>query len=141
MSITHDRKIGTCPKYMTVSDFKILKLLLFSDKLNMKLVAAESTEKSVRFIKGNPTENDPEAYDLNIDTERKQVTVTANTAAGIFYGVQSFISLAQGNDNRLVKMTIKDRPRYTFDFLFSNINIFKHFFHWKNITADAVQYS
>lgn len=106
------------PKDTTVSDSKTFKLLFFSDKLNMKIVAAEPADKSVKFIKGNPTENDPEAYDLNIDTERKQITVTANMAAGIFYGVQSLISLAQGNDDRLAKMTIKDKPRYKSDFLF-----------------------
>ncbi|XP_053390345.1 uncharacterized protein LOC123562093 isoform X1 [Mercenaria mercenaria] len=84
-----------------------------SDKLNTS-VGTASQSKIVTFIKGNPSKTGPEAYDLSIDVQKRKVTITANSAAGAFYGAQSFISLVEGGSGNLIEMNIKDTPRYSY---------------------------
>jgi hypothetical protein len=51
-----------------------------------------------------------QAYQLNLDKEK--ITITANAAQGLFYGVQSFIQLLQEDDNKIYFAggTITDWP-------------------------------
>jgi N-acetyl-beta-hexosaminidase len=74
-------------------------------------VVSAGQSKIVTFVQGSPSENGPEAYDLDINPETSKITITAGSPAGAFYGVQSLISLVEGNDGNLVQMNIKDKPR------------------------------
>ena len=74
-------------------------------------VVSSGNSKIVTFVKKRPSESDSEAYDLDINAKTNRITITANNSAGAFYGVQSLISLVEGNYGNLVQMRIKDKPR------------------------------
>ncbi|XP_076469345.1 chitobiase-like [Babylonia areolata] len=60
----------------------------------------------------NKKHTNNEAYKLHVSTTQQQVRVTAKERAGIFWGVQSLISLvSQGS---LPEVEIKDAPRYPY---------------------------
>ena len=54
-----------------------------------------------------------EAYSLTVDTERELIVVKGQTAAAVFYGVQTLVNLAFP-DGELAAMTIRDWPRFRY---------------------------
>ena len=72
-------------------------------------VVTTGQSKLVTFVDKSSSENDPEAYSLDINATT--ITITASSSAGAFYGVQSLLSLVEGNGGTLVHMSIKDKPR------------------------------
>src|SRR5262245_46072502 len=58
---------------------------------HVELVNSQSATITLRLNKNAVPELGNEGYQLNVTS--KQVTITANQPAGIFYGVQSFLQL------------------------------------------------
>jgi len=54
-----------------------------------------------------------DAYLLTINTDRKLITVTGQSAAGVFYGIQTLVNLAFP-DGQLAALTITDWPRFQY---------------------------
>lgn len=67
--------------------------------------------------------NNSEAYSLEVDAVGEIITIRGNKPAGIFYGVQSLMSITK--NGWVPEITIQDAPRYVyinFDFNFiSNV--------------------
>ncbi|XP_063420578.1 beta-hexosaminidase-like [Mytilus trossulus] len=64
-------------------------------------------------LTANATMTEFEGYTLEIDPPSKTIRITSKTNAGIFYGVQTLLSiLADGY--KIPKLLIKDEPRYEF---------------------------
>lgn len=66
-----------------------------------------------------------EAYRLHISP--KQISITANTSAGVFYAVQSLAQLvAASKDGKIQSMTIQDSPRFAWRGM--HLDVCRHFF-------------
>ena len=63
-------------------------------------------------IGGVKTDN-KEAYSLQVDAGTNSITITGNSAMGVFYGVQSLLSLSEP-DGLVPQVTINDAPRYEY---------------------------
>ena len=53
----------------------------------------------------------PEGY--NIEIGKKEITITAKSGAGLFYGIQTLLQLADEN-NRIPTGTITDEPQFAY---------------------------
>ena len=80
-------------------------------------------EKSIQLALSNSPilKTNKEAYQLNIDTEKEQIILTGTDAAGIYYGIQSLVSLlpweqlaSNEKDVSLPALAIKDAPRFPY---------------------------
>ena len=105
---------------------------------------AESTGKRLDIQAGNAGENavvlglgleaeKPEAYQLKVTD--KGVTISAPTAAGVFYGIQTLrksLPVAKGAKIVLPSVVVKDAPR--FDYRGMMLDVSRHFF-----TLDSVK--
>ena len=63
-------------------------------------------------IGGVKTDN-KEAYSLQVDAGTNSITITGNSAMGVFHGVQSLLSLSEP-DGLVPQVTINDAPRYEY---------------------------
>ena len=54
-----------------------------------------------------------DAYLLTVNTDRELIVVTGQTAAGVFYGIQTLVNLAFP-DGELAAVTVKDWPRFQY---------------------------
>jgi len=63
-------------------------------------------------IGGVKTDN-KEAYSLQVDAGTNSIIITGNSAMGVFYGVQSLLSLSEP-DGLVPQVTINDAPRYEY---------------------------
>jgi len=62
---------------------------------------------------GGVKNDNREAYSLQVDAIKNTVTITGNSAKGVFYGVQSLLSLSEP-DGLVPHVTINDAPRYDY---------------------------
>lgn len=62
---------------------------------------------------GGVKNDNREAYSLQVDAIKNSVTITGNSAKGVFYGVQSLLSLSEP-DGLVPHVTINDAPRYDY---------------------------
>ena len=60
------------------------------------------------YIQGVPSKH-AEAYSLEVDTEREIITIRGNEPVGVFYGVQSLMSVTE--NGWVPHITIQDAPR------------------------------
>ena len=60
-------------------------------------------------IKGKNTTNS-EAYFLKVDTANMKITIVGRSCAGVFWGIQSLLSLEK--EGKVSHVTIRDEPRY-----------------------------
>ena len=97
-----------------------LFVLFFSDKLKLKLFETKDIPKQHAIVlkvdtldfKNSSSQATPnEAYSLVIPAEGN-ITISGSDKAGVFYGLQSLISLIK--DNQLNVCTIEDWPRYLY---------------------------
>lgn len=65
-----------------------------------------------------------EGYTLIINPSLKEVNITGRTSAGVFYGIQTLLSLLS-NGNELPKIEIKDQPR--FDYRGMHVDLARNF--------------
>lgn len=65
-----------------------------------------------------------EGYMLITDPSLKEVNITGKTSAGVFYGIQTLLSLLS-NGNELPKIEIKDQPR--FDYRGMHVDLARNF--------------
>ena len=65
----------------------------------------------------------PEGY--NIEIGKKNITITAKSGAGLFYGIQTLLQLADEN-NRIPTGTITDEPQFAYRGLMLDVS--RHFF-------------
>ena len=57
----------------------------------------------------------PEGYYLKVLPASQSVTISGKSSAGVFYGVQSLLSLVEGPDgSNLTEMIVYDEPRYPY---------------------------
>ncbi len=80
-------------------------------------------EKSIQLVlrTGPILQSSEEAYQLTINAQTEQITIEGTDKAGIFYGIQSLVSLlpwdqfsASEKDISLPALTIKDAPRFPY---------------------------
>lgn len=77
------------------------------------IVFAEASEDTVADLSLRCTnEGTPESYSLTITP--RQITIEAADAAGLFYGLQSFIQLNDRYKGRIPALQIDDAPRFTY---------------------------
>jgi hexosaminidase len=79
------------------------------------------------IVSNNPSEMDPEYYDLKIN--KKGITVKGNSAAGLFYGIQTLIQLLPvEKSNRIFVHSVQvyDSPRYKWRGM--HLDCSRHFF-------------
>lgn len=83
-----------------------------ADGLNLTLTSTAPSSRSIRLMLGTVegASGSDESYKLTIDTA-SNITIVGQTAAGVFYGVQTLISLAY-TDGKVPNGTIIDWPRY-----------------------------
>ena len=105
----------------------------FSDYLNtyyqLNLTPQNSEEKSTISMALNPDIQGDEAYELSIDS--KGITIMGKTAAGIFYGIQSFIQMlppkmGKADGFKLPFCKITDEP--SFQWRGVHLDVCRHFF-------------
>ena len=65
-----------------------------------------------------------EGYTLIINPSLKEINITGMTSAGIFYGIQTLLSLLS-NGNELPQIEIKDQPR--FDYRGMHVDLARNF--------------
>lgn len=54
-----------------------------------------------------------EAYMLEVNAETQKITITGQSRAGVYYGIQSLLSLSQP-EGMVPKIIIKDSPRFEY---------------------------
>ena len=60
----------------------------------------------------NKFSTNSESYDLNIDPDTEVVSITGTNTSGVFYGVQTLLSLSYGG-RPISRSTFQDTPRYS----------------------------
>jgi hexosaminidase len=80
--------------------------------LNLSLTSTAPSSRSIHLSLGTVegSNGSDEAYKLTIDAQ-SNITIVGPSAAGVFYGVQTLISLAY-TDGKVPTGTITDWPRY-----------------------------
>lgn len=82
---------------------------LFPEKLNISLTSPEIAGQI--HLSRSSEVSGIEAYKLAVDANISLITITASTAKGAMHGVQTLISLLEGNDGILSNIEITDSPR------------------------------
>ena len=75
----------------------------------------EHSEQAIHLIIGNVTikgknTTNSEAYFLKVDTANMKITIVGRSCAGVFWGIQSLLSLEK--EGKVSHVTIRDEPRY-----------------------------
>ncbi|XP_059175868.1 beta-hexosaminidase-like [Physella acuta] len=108
---------------VTIDDVFSCEAVFLSEKMKLpvtqesaKLVASPRHSIILRknqvkpVLEGAP---DHEAYEVEVDPSNESVQISANTSAGVFYGIQSLLSLA--SESGIVPAChIQDVPRYPY---------------------------
>lgn len=100
-----------------MSPKKLFPNCLFAGKLGLQLDYLSAFRKiNLKLgkvkIRGIKTDN-KEAYSVQVDAGQHSITIIGNTAMGVFYGVQSLLSLSEP-DGMVPHVTINDAPRYEY---------------------------
>lgn len=98
----------------------LLYFFLFTGKLQLKIVSQLPETKYI-YLKLVPSVQLPpqkhpliskEAYTLTVDCLEDVIEITASTSQGLFWGIQSLLSLYK--DERIPEVKIVDAPRYEY---------------------------
>lgn len=103
----------------TVSKIPMCLILIsFSEQLNIQLIQRKRKPREfielkigIVHIKNKSVEND-EAYNLKVDPQEKAITITGNTPKGVFWGIQSLLSIM--NNGEVPWLAVEDCPRYEY---------------------------
>ena len=80
-------------------------------------------------IKEKKRVDSDEAYSVEVDPSKEVVTIVGKTPTGVFWGVQSFLSIV--NERKAPRVTIKDSPRYEYRGL--SIDVARNFLPKKEV--------
>lgn len=129
---------------------ELLKAHLEKKKLTVTISSQSTDEDVVKLEIMTETDLHPEGYRLTVNQDG--IVIQAGTAAGLFYGVQSFIQLA-ADVKQIPFVEIEDQPRFAYrglhldvgrhmfpvDFIKKYIDLMARFkfnrFHW-HLTED-----
>ena len=97
---------------------RLHRLCIFcTESLGLHIVSSTSpvAARSIRLQLGDLSTplSSTEAYSLTVDTEQELISVSGQTAAGVFYGVQTLVNLAFP-DGQLPALTLRDWPRFQY---------------------------
>lgn len=101
------------------------------DQTNVRVSAQKENEKNIVFeILKQPSKNlGDEGYLLNITTT--EITIVANSYAGLFYGAQSLLQYIIANNTqtpiKLPNLSISDKPNVAWRGM--NMDVSRHFFN------------
>lgn len=118
-------------------DKKILEGCLAASSMGLKPVATEEGHTIVlKQVEQLPEVNSSEGYVLTIDPDR--VLIRATSGAGLFYGVQTMLQMA--DEKGLPVGTITDEPRFAYRGFMMDVS--RHFFDKEFIKKqiDALAY-
>jgi len=79
-------------------------------------------------VKGRKSDSD-EAYSMEVDPSKEVVKIVGKTPTGVFWGVQSFLSIV--NKGKAPWVTVKDAPRYEYRGL--SIDVARNFLPKKEV--------
>lgn len=79
-------------------------------------------------IKEKNSESD-EAYSMQVDPEKEVIKIVGKTPKGVFWGVQSLLSIV--NNGKVPWVTVKDAPRYEYRGL--SIDVARNFLPKKEV--------
>ena len=106
-----------------------------AEKLKIQMVeTAASPRKFIELkigtvdIKNKKTDND-EAYSLKVDHQKEVIKIVGTTPRGVFWGVQSLLSIV--NDGKVPWVTVEDVPRYEYRGL--SIDVARNFLPYKEV--------
>ncbi|XP_076082053.1 beta-hexosaminidase-like [Mytilus galloprovincialis] len=92
-----------------------------TDKYNFDIGKTASTSGVNIYLFINNSISSSEGYTLSVNPSARCVTISGKTNTGVFYGVQSLLSLlSQGNN--LQQMEIRDEPRYEFRGMYVDVS-------------------
>ena len=104
-------------------NFKLLLTTLLTesfvhvDSLRLPIVSGLSTTSArsiqLRLGESNFSTVSTDPYLLTVDTDHELIAVIGQTAAAVFYGVQTLVNLAFP-DGELTTLTVKDWPRFAY---------------------------
>ena len=110
-----------CVFTLTNWSFFLLLFRLFPDELHIRKIDMAPQKKfiflKVDALNRNGDSNSLEDYEIEMSAFDETVIVHGASPAGVFYGVQSLLSMATGNPNSGYSMRvtfIKDGPRYPY---------------------------
>lgn len=102
--------------------------LIILDKTSFKIVdSAVKGAVNIHLTLDNVISTQ-EGYTLQTDPPSKEIHITGKTATGVFYGIQTLLSLLFDKSD-LPKVLIKDEPRFGFRGMYVDIS---RNFHSKN---------
>lgn len=119
--ITYEKGIAELDKQWTIresggliNEARLLAEELSYNNLQINIVSSQNaSKKNAIELTIDPQIKGQESYRLQITPEK--ITISASTAAGIFYGTQSLLSLIPADTSasyKLAAQTITDEPRY-----------------------------
>jgi len=93
-------------------------IITCTESLGLTIVSASSSPSSPRSIHlqlgdVNFPAVSTDAYLLTVDTDQELIVVKGQTAAGVFYGVQTLVNLAFP-DGELAALSVRDWPRFQY---------------------------
>ena len=106
--------------------------ILLLDKLGINEVTTSGSHRVFRLIQldirdvnlpGNLSTNQ-EAYELSIDTSQAIINILGRQPSGVFWGIQTLLSIAR--EGRVPNVRIVDAPRYEFRGM--HIDVARNFF-------------
>ena len=107
-------ELGHLPAIFNHARRDVCALSVFTESLRLSIVSANGAipDRSIRLQLGKVGVS-TDAYLLTVDTDHELITVTGQTPAGVFYGLQTLVNLAF-SDGELASLTVKDWPRFQY---------------------------
>lgn len=98
----------------------------------LEVVQKNNGSKSVVLTNRNSSKNNPEGYELKVDTNG--IFITGETGAAVFYGIQTLIQLLPIEKNTIARIpfvSVNDRPRFRYRGM--HLDVARHFMPVDNI--------
>ena len=104
------------------------------EKLKMQHIRTGAPSRKVIELKIGTVDikeesDSDEAYSMEVDPQKEVVTIVGKTPRGVFWGVQSFLSIV--NKGKAPWITVKDAPRYEYRGL--SIDVARNFLPKKEV--------
>ena len=120
-----------CPSTISFNGFFALAL----EKLKIQRIRRGRPSRKVIELKigaidikdKNSVSN--EAYSMEVDPSKEAVKIVGKTPRGVFWGIQSFLSVV--NEGKAPQVTVKDAPRYEYRGL--SIDVARNFLPKKEV--------